>query len=92
MSVTDVQGNALSRYEGRDVLIRVEPKDGVKIGSWVGNGGLAASGTFELPTVPPGEYVVTARPNPGRTDVEYTSPQVVKVEPAVRTAVKLVMK
>ena len=92
VSVIDIQGNAVAKYEGHDVLVRVEPKDGLKVGSWGGNGKLKDDGTYEFMNVPPGEYVVTARPNPARTSVEYTTPQVVEVEPAVRTAVKLIMK
>src|ERR1051325_358355 len=46
-------------------IARIAPEGGEKVGSWGGSSQVKADGTFEFNGVPPGRYVVTARPNPG---------------------------
>jgi protocatechuate 3,4-dioxygenase beta subunit len=46
--------------------IHVEPVGGSKVGSWGGSSNLKADGSFEFKHVPPGEYVLSTKPqHPG---------------------------
>ncbi len=67
-SVTDKEGHALSRYEGHEVLVEVEPRGGSKAGSWGGSARVNDNGTFEFNHVPPGEYRVKSHPNPSNSN------------------------
>ena len=88
--ITDKEGNALSQYEGHEILVEVEPKGGSKIGSWGGSATVKDDGTFEFNNVPPGEYRITSRPNPSNSNRQYASVQMVTVTPGGRISSKLV--
>src|ERR1022692_2347697 len=90
VSVTDHEGHALSRYEGHELLVDVEPKGGSKVGSWGGSATVKADGTFEFSNVPPGEYRITSRPNPSTSNRQYASEQVVTVAPGDQTNVNVI--
>ncbi len=90
VTVTDKNGNALSRFEGNPLMIHVEPKSGSKVGSWGGSATVKDDGTFEFTNVPPGEYRITSRPNPGSTARQYTAEQTVTVKAGIQTTVKVV--
>jgi hypothetical protein len=62
----------------RAFLVEIEPKDGAKIGTWGGAMQCKEGGVFEFKGVPPGEYVVIAKPNPMR-EGEASEPKAVTV-------------
>jgi hypothetical protein len=90
VSVFDRNGKALTRFEGSEVLVEVEPKGGHRIGTWGGSGMVNAEGILEFKDMPPGEYRVTSRPNPSTTSRQYVPDQMVTVSPGARVNVKLV--
>ena len=56
----------LPANKGDGQSYHVAPVGGEKVGSWGGSGNLKPDGTFELKGVPPGEYVVSTKPqHPG---------------------------
>ena len=81
VAVTDQDGKPLSRYEGHEVLVEVEPKGGSKVGSWGGSAKVKDDGTFEFNNVPPGEYRITSHPNPSNSNRQYAPEQIVTVTP-----------
>jgi hypothetical protein len=62
----------------RGFVAEIEPKGGSKIGSWGGSMQCKKDGSFEFQGVPPGEYVVVVRPNPG-SEGEASAPKPVTV-------------
>ena len=50
----------------RDFIAEIEPKGGYKVGTWGGSMNCKKDGSFEFREVPPGDYVVIAKPNPMR--------------------------
>ena len=88
--MTDNEGHALSRYEGHEILVEVEPKGGSKVGSWGGSAKVKEDGTFEFNNVPPGEYRITSRPNPSNSNRQYVPEQIVTVAPGDPTQVKVI--
>jgi hypothetical protein len=89
VAVLDKHGQPMSRFEGNEVLVQLEPKGGSKIGSWGGSATVKADGTHDFSDVPPGEYRVTSQPNPANTDRRYAPEQVIEVKPGARTEVKV---
>ncbi len=64
----------------RTIIVELEPKGGSKIGAWGGSMQCKEGGEFEFSGVPPGEYVLTAKPNPYRlTSGEAARPKLVVV-------------
>ncbi len=49
-----------------EFIVEIEPKGGHKVGSWGGSMKCKPDGTFAFKGVPPGEYLLTAHPNPMR--------------------------
>ena len=90
VTVTDQQGKPLSRYEGHEILIQVEPRGGSTPGSWGGGAPAKADGTHDFSDVPSGEYRLTARPNPTNSNQQFAPEQVVTVTPGGRATVKVV--
>jgi hypothetical protein len=90
VAVTDGAGKSLSRYEGHEILVDVEPKGGSKVGSWGGSATVKDDGTFEFNNVPPGEYRITSRPNPSNSTRQYAPEQIVTVTLGAPTQVKVV--
>ena len=62
----------------RAFIVEIEPKDGVGVGTWGGSIQCKKDGVFEFKGVPPGEYVVIAKPNPMR-EGEASEPKLVTV-------------
>jgi hypothetical protein len=85
VKVTDKEG----RPPKRQFVVEIEPKGGSKVGTWGGSAQVKEGGTFEFTGVPPGEYVLTARPNPGR-EAELSAPQPVVVKPGKPVEVTIV--
>jgi len=90
ISVTDKEGRALSRYEGNEILVEVEPKGGSKIGLWSGSAKVKDDGTFEFNHVPPGEYRIRSHPNPYNSDRQYAPEHTVTVAPGAPAEVKVI--
>ena len=90
VSVTDSDGKAMSRYDGHEILVEVEPKGGSKVGSWGGSARVKDDGTFEFTDVPPGEYRITSHPNPSGSNRQSAREQIVTVVPNRSTQVKVV--
>lgn len=90
ISVTDKEGRALSRYEGNEVLVEVEPKGGSKIGLWSGSAKVKDDGTFEFNHVPPGQYRVRSHPNPYNSNRQYAPEHTVTVAPGAPAEVKVI--
>ena len=88
--ILDKNGKSLSRFEGNELHVNVEPKEGSRVGTWGGGARVSDDGTVEFKDVPPGEYRVASRPNPGSSTRRYAPEQIVKVEPGVTVEVKLV--
>ena len=81
VAVADQKGKPLSRYEGHEILVQVEPRGGSKVGSWGGSAKVKDDGTFEFNNVPPGDYRITSRPNPSNSNRQYAPEQMVTVTP-----------
>lgn len=62
----------------RALIVEIEPKDGVRVGTWGGSVQCKEDGAFEFKGVPPGEYVLIAKPNPMR-EGEASEPKLVTV-------------
>ena len=90
VTVTDQTGAALSQFEGHELIVEVEPREGSKIGSWGGSATVKSNGGVAFDNVPPGEYRITSRPNPANTQRRYAPEQIVKVPPGVPVSVKVV--
>ncbi len=78
-------GTVSGRVVGRDgrapervFMVDIGPKQGAKIGTWGGSMQCKKDGGFEFKGVPPGEYVVIAKPNPMR-EGEASSPKLVTI-------------
>jgi protocatechuate 3,4-dioxygenase beta subunit len=63
-----------TRPEG--YIVEVAPEGGEAVGKWGGSGNINAEGTITYKQIPPGKYVVTGRPNPGK-ESDRTEPQTV---------------
>ncbi|UCF14308.1 MAG: carboxypeptidase regulatory-like domain-containing protein [Phycisphaerales bacterium] len=62
----------------RTFMVQIEPKEGATVGTWGGVIQCKEGGVFEFKGVPPGEYVVIAKPNPMR-EGEASEPKAVTV-------------
>ncbi len=68
-----------SRYNVEIHEKGTDPIKGGKVGSWGGSANIGSDGTYTFKNVPPGEYEVTGKPNPGRTS-DRTKPVAVTVK------------
>jgi len=50
-----------------EIHMNIDPP-GDRIGKWGYSGRLSEDGTFEISGIPPGEYIISTRPNPSRGD------------------------
>lgn len=66
----------------------VDPIKGGTVGSWGGSANIGADGTYTFERIPPGDYVVTGKPNPGRSG-DRTDPFAVKIAGKDRHEIKL---
>lgn len=92
VQVLDAAGNAAAKFEGKQVIVDMEPVGGSKVGSYGGGGNVKPDGTFTYKGVPPGDYVITARPNPSTTDRVYAEPQTVTVKAGETASVTVKFK
>ena len=90
VTVADKSGTPISRLEGQPLIVEVEPKEGSTVGSWSGSATVKDDGTYEFKNMPPGEYRITSRPNPGSSNRQYAPEQIVTVKPGVPVEVKVV--
>lgn len=88
VSVMDQFGKPLTNYDGGRIMVQVEAASGAKVGSWGGSAEVNYKGEYEFVGIPPGEYKVSTRPNPGSSAREYAPPQSVKVEPNKKAEVR----
>ncbi len=68
-----------------------DPATGGAIGSWGGSANVGDDGTFTFESIPPGRYVVTGKPNPGRVD-DRTEPTVIEIQGKDRHTIQLIAK
>jgi hypothetical protein len=72
-------------------IVQMEPEGGSKIGSYGGSGNINAKNQMTFDTVPPGNYIITGRPNPGSTNQE-ADPLIVQLKGGETTKVTLQAK
>lgn len=75
--VVRVNFSATKRPDG--YLVHVEPQGGEQVGKWSGSANIDEKNQFTFEQIPPGEYVITGRPNPG-SDTEQTTPLIVELK------------
>jgi len=63
--------DANGRVPAGQVLVEIHPEGGDRVGTWGGSMYAKPDGTFQFDNVPPGNYFLSAKPNPGRSDVQY---------------------
>ena len=90
VTVSDKSGTPISRINGMPPIVEVEPKEGSTVGSWGGSATVRDDGKYEFKNMPPGEYRITSRPNPGSSKRQYPPEQIVTVKPGVPVEVKVV--
>ncbi len=64
---------------------------GGRHGSWGGSANIGENGTYTFKNVPPGRYIVTGKPNPGRIH-KRTEPTMVKIEGKDHQSIELIAK
>ncbi len=72
--VVDAEGNPPTRQ----FIAELNPKGGSRRGSWGSSGRIKKDGSFDIKGIPPGEYILTAQPNPMR-EGEATDPKPIVV-------------
>ena len=90
VAVTDKDGKPISKFEGNPLLVGLDPKDGGRPGMRSGGATVNAEGLCEFKDMPPGEYRVSSRPNPGHASPDYPSEQLVTVTAGKRATITLV--
>jgi hypothetical protein len=50
------------------IVLEIRPQDGIVLGKWGYSGQLKEDGFFDINGIPPGEYVISTRPNPSNCD------------------------
>ena len=88
VQVQDRDGHALPRFEGREIMVHIEPKAGSTIGSWGGGATVKTDGSCEFSAVPAGEYRLTCRPNPSHANQPFAPDQQILVTPGQVTRVQ----
>ncbi|QEG00601.1 Cna protein B-type domain protein [Stieleria maiorica] len=80
VSVATAGGQAVtSKYIVEIDQADADRGDGSKVGSWGGSANIAADGSYTFKNIPPGDYVVTGKPNPGR-ESDRTDPTKVQIK------------
>lgn len=72
-------------------IVEVVPKGGEKVGSWGGSSKLSKDDSVLFKNIPPGEYVVFGRPNPGRSS-QKTDAQIVSITGGTDSSVEIEAK
>jgi len=68
-----IQGKVVDKNGKRPaggILLQLEPEGGNKPGTWGCSRDLSADGTFNISGIPPGQYIISTRPNPGSVAFE----------------------
>ena len=92
VTVTDASGNPLDKFQGNEIMVSVEPKDGLKVGTWGGNATVRKDGTYEFTGVPAGEYRLKTQPNPANSSKVHAPEQMVNLEPGQSAVVTFVYR
>ncbi|TWU33916.1 carboxypeptidase-like regulatory domain-containing protein [Novipirellula artificiosorum] len=66
ISVVDAQGLPITSK----FIVELEPEGGLRVGSWGGSSNVGDDGTVTFKGIPPGQYHVWGKPNPGRADAK----------------------
>ncbi len=74
VTVTDTLGAPI----GMNYIVEIAPVGDQGIGSWGGTANVSADGTVTFEGVPPGEYTIRGRPNPG-SPAEETAPVRIRI-------------
>jgi hypothetical protein len=74
-----------------EYIVDIEPEGGLAVGSWGGSHDVKNDDVVLLENVPPGRYVITGRPNPGR-DADKTDPITVELTGGSQLDVTLTAK
>ncbi|QDV41825.1 hypothetical protein Enr13x_16680 [Stieleria neptunia] len=69
----------------------IDSAKGAPVGSWGGSANIGADGSYTFKNVPPGDYVVSGKPNPGRS-ADRTDPATVHIKGKDQHHVKLTAK
>ncbi len=77
---SDKSGKPLPTVSGRQVWVSVESATPQETPGWRNSGFADADGKCEFKDVPPGEYRVTTRTNPGDNNPKHTSDRVIHVK------------
>lgn len=83
--IRDESGQPMSQLDGKSLIINIEPKGGSVRGAWGGRATVNRMGEYLFKNVPPADYVITSRPNPGRSDHEYGAPVEIRTAPGTTT-------
>ncbi len=59
-----------------EIHLNIDPAVEERLGKWGSSGRLSEDGTFDISGVPPGEYIISTRPNPSRS---YYKPNTKKI-------------
>ncbi len=73
----------------REFIVELEPREGVKVGSWGGSMQCEKDGSFDFKGVPPGKYILIAKPNPMR-ESEASAPKLVTVKVGKTVEVEII--
>lgn len=90
-SVLVVVANADADPVTSKYMIEVGPEGGGGVGSWGGSANVRSDGTVLFKSMPPGRYVVTGRPNPGRVS-DTTDPITVEVKGGEQEMILVIAK
>jgi hypothetical protein len=69
-------------------IVEITPKGGNTIGSWGGSAQIDETNSHTFRNVPPGDYVITGRPNPSR-EGEQTEPHEVELKAGEMSSIRL---
>jgi protocatechuate 3,4-dioxygenase beta subunit len=92
VAVTDKDGKPISKYEGNLLIVNIDPTHSAVPDAWSSMAIVNEEGRCIFHNMPPGEYRVTSRPNPGHDSPSYPSAQFVGVLPGKGTAITLIYK
>jgi hypothetical protein len=90
VAVTGKDGKQLSRYENNPLIVNLDPKGEIPVGPGSSMATVNAAGICEFNDVPPGEYRISSRPNPGHKSPTYPPDQIITVTAGKRTSIKVV--
>src|SRR5690606_28108133 len=80
--------NFVDATRPKSYLVNLVPEEGEEVGRWSGSANVNDEGKVTFENIPPGNYVLTGRPNPG-SDAEQTNPIVLNLEPGKTTDASL---